>query len=72
MNHQDLIIAQNLYNLFESLPQETQHLFLQRLFQEKPTELAEFTFYLDCQEAKTEADFLSDEEAKIFIEHLPK
>ena len=72
MNSQDAIVAKNLYTLFESLPQEIQQLFLKKLFPEKGTELSEFIFYLACREVKENADFLSEEEAKIFIEGLPK
>lgn len=72
MNPQNVIVAKNLYTLFESLPQEIQQLFLKRLFQEKGDELSEFIFYLICREAKEKGDFLSEEEARFFIEGLPK
>lgn len=68
---QEVMVARNLYNLFESLSPTTQHHFLQQLFQEQREQLADLAFALACQQTKEEADFLSPEEAQVFLENLP-
>jgi len=72
---QAVIVAKNLYGLFESLSPETQHHFLQQRCQEKGEELADLaflTFLVACQPTHNEADFLSPEEAERFMESLPQ
>jgi hypothetical protein len=69
---QEVLVANNLYHLFESLSLETQSHFLQRLFQERREQLADLAFAVACQQAKEEADFLSPEEAEEFLGSLSK
>lgn len=71
MNEQNSTIGKNLYSLFESTPSEAQKVFLQELFKQKGEELEDYAFYLACKEVKDRGDYLSDEEAKNFIEGLP-
>ncbi len=69
---QAVMVAKNLYGLFESLLPETQHHFLQQLCREKGEELADLAFAVACQQTHNEVDFLSPEEAERFMESLPQ
>lgn len=64
-------VSQHLYNLFQSLSDETRQAFLQSLVEHNREELETVLFYLDCQVARTEG-FLSESEAQDFIASLPE
>jgi hypothetical protein len=64
--------AQSLYTLYEALPDETQQQFLQELLQKQADKIEILALYLACREAKDENEFLSDDEAKNFIDSLPQ
>ncbi len=64
-------IADRLYDLFQTLPPETQQSFLTQLFQRDRGMLEDFFFYLACQEAQTDG-FLSEQESQSFVDSLPQ
>jgi len=72
MQTEKMTIAHSLYALYESLPDDIQQTFLQRLFQKERDKLEDMAFYFACREAKEENEFLSDTDCKDFIESLPR
>jgi hypothetical protein len=72
MQTQNSNTAHSLYALFETLPDETQHQFLQELFQKQAEKLETLALFLACQEAKDENEFLTEDETKAFIDSLPQ
>lgn len=72
MQTQNSNTAHSLYALFETLPDEAQHQFLQELLQKQADKLETLTLFLACQEAKDENEFLTEDETKAFIDSLPQ
>ena len=72
MQTQNLTIANNLYALYETLSDDIQQAFLQKLFQKQRDKLENLAFYLACRQAKDENEFLSDSESQDFIKSLPQ
>ncbi|MGE0087773.1 MAG: hypothetical protein AB7S75_25460 [Desulfococcaceae bacterium] len=72
MQSEQLTIAHSLYAFYESLPDDIQQTFLQKLFQKQGDKLENLAFYFACQQAKDENEFLSDTECRDFIESLPQ
>jgi hypothetical protein len=64
--------AHSLYVLYQALPKESKHLFLKELLDKQAEDIEDLALYLTCQQARQENDFLSDEEAKGFINRLPQ
>jgi hypothetical protein len=62
--------AHSLYAFYETLPDTVKREFLSELVQKKRQELEDLSFYLDCKQAKDENEFLSDNEAQVFIQSL--
>ncbi|HBA65312.1 MAG TPA: hypothetical protein DCZ48_03890 [Methylococcaceae bacterium] len=72
MQTQNPDAAHSLFVLYETLPEETQQLFLQELLAKQSEKVETLALYLACKEAKEENEFLSDAEAQAFINSLPK
>jgi hypothetical protein len=72
MQTQNINTAHSLYTLYEALPNETQQQFLQELLQKQADKIEILALYLACKEAKDENEFLTDDEAKEFIDSLPQ
>jgi hypothetical protein len=72
MQTQNTNTAHSLYVLYESLPNETQQLFLQELLAKQAEQLETLAFYLACKDTKEENDFLTDSEVQAFINNLPQ
>ncbi len=72
MQTEPMTAAHSLYVLYETLPGDIQQAFLQELMQKQQEKLEEMAFYLACQQAKNENEFLSDEETQTFIASLPQ
>lgn len=72
MQNQALNTAHYLYALYETLPDDIQHSFLQELFQKQADKLENLSFYLACQVAKEENEFLTEPELTDFINSLPQ
>ena len=70
MNTQQANTAHSLYALYDTLPNEVQQAFLEELLQKKQEQLEDLAFALACKQAKTENEFISDEEAQAFIQSL--
>lgn len=64
--------AHHLYALYETLPVDTQQAFLKELLQKQQEQVDNLMFYLACQQAKDENEFLSDAQAQAFIDNLPQ
>jgi hypothetical protein len=62
--------AHSLYLLYETLSAETQEQFLLEIFQHQADKLESLVLYLACKETKEENDFLTEEEAQVFIKTL--
>ena len=72
MQTEHLKTAHSLYALYETLPNDIQQAFLQELLQHQQEKLEDLAFYLACQQAKDEDDFLSEAESQTFINSLPQ
>ena len=70
MNTQDANTAHSLYALYEALPNEVQQAFLEELLGKKQQELEDLAFALSCKQAKTESQFLNEQETQAFIKSL--
>lgn len=70
MNTQQTDTAHSLYALYETLPNEVQQAFLEELLQKKHEQLEDLAFSLSCKQAKDENEFLSEAEARAFIQTL--
>jgi hypothetical protein len=66
-----LQLSDRLYDLFQALPSEVQQHFLENLVKHHRSELEDLFFYLSCQEAREEG-FLTDSEARNFLDGLPQ
>jgi hypothetical protein len=64
--------AHSLYVLYETLPDDIQQAFLKELLEKQRERLENLAFYLACQQAKDENEFLSDEDSQAFIASLPQ
>lgn len=64
--------AHSLYVLYQALPKESKQLFLKELLTEQADDIDDLALYLACQQARHENDFLTDDEARDFINHLPQ
>ncbi len=72
MQTEKLTIAHSLYVLYETLSDDIQQAFLQKLFQKQRDKLENLAFYLACRQTKDENEFLSDTDSQAFIESLPQ
>jgi hypothetical protein len=72
MQTQNSNTAHSLYALYETLPNEVQQVFLQELLQKQADKVETLALYLACKEAKDENEFLTEDEAKAFIDNLPQ
>jgi len=72
MQTQNTSTSHNLYELYASLPNETQQAFLQELLQKQQHKIENMAFQLACKQAKDENEFLNDKEATTFIDSLPQ
>jgi len=72
MQTEKLTIAHSLYVLYETLSDDIQQAFLQKLFQKQRDKLENLAFYLACRQTKDENEFLSDTDSQDFIESLPQ
>lgn len=72
MQAEHMNAAHSLYVLYETLPDDVQQAFLQELLQKQQERLENLAFYLACQQAKDENEFLSDEDSQAFIANLPQ
>ena len=70
MNTQAANTAHSLYVLYETLPNEVQQAFLEELLGKKQQELEDLAFALACKQAKTESQFLNEQETQAFIQSL--
>jgi len=70
MTTQQANTAHSLYALYDTLPNEVQQAFLEELLQKKQDQLEDLAFALACKQAKEDSEFISDEEAKAFIQSL--
>lgn len=70
MQTQNLNAAHSLYVIYETLPAETQQIFLHELLEKQAQEIENYLFYLNCKEAKDENEFLDDVQAQTFIDSL--
>lgn len=70
MNSPQTNTAHSLYTLYETLPNEVQQAFLEKLLQKKHEQLEDLAFSMACKQAKDENEFLSEAEAQIFIQSL--
>ena len=70
MTTQQANTAHSLYALYDTLPNEVQQAFLEELLQKKQDQLEDLVFALACKQAKEDSEFISDEEAKAFIQSL--
>ncbi len=70
MNIQPTKTAHSLYALYETLPNEVQQAFLEELLDKKQKELEDLAFALACKQAKTESQFLNEQETQAFIQSL--
>ncbi|MEI7840499.1 MAG: hypothetical protein WCJ11_08365 [Methylococcaceae bacterium] len=62
--------AHSLYALYETLPDNVQREFLSELWQKKHQDIENLAFYLQCEQAKDENEFLNESEAQAFIQSL--
>jgi hypothetical protein len=72
MQTQHEATAHSLYVLYQALPEESKQLFLKELLVEQADTVEASAIYLACQQAKQENDFLTEDEAKDFIDRLPQ
>ena len=70
MTTQQANTAHSLYALYDTLPNEVQQAFLDELLQKKQVQLEDLAFALACKQVKEDSEFISDEEAKAFIQSL--
>ena len=70
MNIESANTAHSLYALYEALPNEVQQAFLEELLGKKQQELEDLAFALACKQAKTESQFLNEQETQAFIQRL--
>ncbi len=65
-------IGHSLYVLFETLPESDKKAFLHELMEQQQETVENEALYLACQQAKEENDFLTEQEAQDFVDHLPQ
>ena len=70
MTTQQANTAHSLYALYDTLPNEVQQAFLEELLQKKQDQLEDLVFALACKQAKEDSEFISNEEAKTFMQSL--
>ena len=54
------------------MAESAQQSFLQELLQNQQQKIEDLAFYMACKQAKSENEFLNDDETAAFIAHLPQ
>ena len=62
MNNQELKLADNYLGLLEFLPVSVQYRVIESFFDKHKQELTDFIFYLECKEAKENAELVGEDE----------
>ncbi len=65
MQTENLTIAHNLYSLYETLPDDIQQAFLQKLFQKQQDNLENLAFYIAHREVTDENELHEAQESQL-------